>query len=463
MSTTTGPSPMATQSPPPPPAGSGTGVVLPIGALLARRGNARSAVLLLPVVAFAATTALLLIVLAGALSFRQWDDSYALAYQLFAALAVVLLVVPLASLGGAAARLSARRRDDRLATLRLLGATTATVARMTVLEAAAIALTGAVAGVVGYVVLAPFVQLIPFRGEPIGSAFWLAPWVVLLAVAAVVLLAAVSAVVGLRQVSISPLGVRRRTDVPKVGWVRLAVSVVVIGVAALAMQGSYADLAVMMAVILGGFGGVLAVLNLLGPWVVARLARRQLRRAHSPEELLAARSMAQSPKAVWRQVSGVVMACFIAVVAGSGVAVMGMTADMSSRDDQMLLVDVQTGIVITLVATFLMVAVSAGVTQAAEVLDRAELYRSLDRLGMPEATMVAAQRRTVMKPLVVVTVISVAASATLVLPLVGIAVVTAPVSVLVTAASIVGGVLLVRLGVTTSRTVLRSVLAEGRS
>lgn len=463
MSTVTGPSPASTQAPPPPPAGSGAGVVLPVGLLLARRGSTRSAVLLLPVVAFAATTALLLTVLAGALSFRQWDDSYAIAYQLFAALAVVLLVVPLASLGGAAARLSARRRDDRLATLRLLGATTATVARMTVLEAATVALTGALAGVVGYVVLAPFVQLIHFRGEPIGSAFWLAPWVVLLAVLAVVLLAAVSAVVGLRQVSISPLGVRRRADVPTIGWVRVAVSVVVIGAAAVAMQGSYADLAVMMAVILGGFGGVLAVLNLLGPWVVTRLARRQLRRAHSPAQLLAARSMAQSPKGVWRQVSGVVMACFVAVVAGSGVAVMRMTADMSSRDDQMLLVDVQTGIVITLVATFLMVAVSAGVTQAAEVLDRAELYRSLDRLGMPEATMVAAQRRTVMKPLVVVTVIAVAASATLVLPLVGIAVVTAPVSVLVTAASIVGGVLLVRLGVTTSRTVLRGVLAEGRS
>ncbi|MCM3661283.1 permease [Georgenia satyanarayanai] len=463
MSTVTGPTSAPTLAPPPPPAGSGTGVVLPVGMLLARRGSARSAVLLLPVVAFAATTTLLLTVLAGALSFRQWDDSYALAYQLFAALAVVLLVVPLASLGGAAARLSARRRDDRLATLRLLGATTATVARMTVLEAATVALTGALAGVAGYVVLAPIVALIHFRGEPIGSAFWLAPWVVLLAVVTVVLLAAVSAVVGLRQVSISPLGVRRRTDAPTVGWVRAAVSVVVIGAAAVAMQGSYADLAVMMAVLLGGFGSVLAVLNLLGPWVVARLARRQLRRAHTPAQLLAARSMAQSPKAVWRQVSGVVMACFVAVVAGSGVAVMRVTADMSSRDDQMLLVDVQTGIVITLVATFLMVAVSAGVTQAAEVLDRAELYRSLDRLGMPEATMVVAQRRTVMKPLVVVTVIAVAASGTLVLPLVGIAVVTAPISVLVTAASIVGGVLLVRLGVTTSRSVLRGVLAEGRS
>ncbi|WP_324650341.1 FtsX-like permease family protein [Georgenia sp. H159] len=462
MSTTTHPTTSPGASPPPAPVGRNGWVAVRTSWLLARRGSARSAVLLLPVVAFAATTTLLLVVLGGALSFLRWDDDLAVTYQLLAALAVVLLVVPLASLGGAAARLSARRRDDRLATLRLLGASTPTVARMTVLEAAAVALTGAVVGVVGYLVTGPFVQLIHFRGEPIGRAFWLAPGAVAAAVAAVVLLAAVSAVVGLRQVSISPLGVRRRQDVPTVGWARAVVSVVVILAAVLAMQGQYADLAVAVAVVLGAFGAALGVLNLLGPWVVSVLARRQVRRADRPERLLAARSMAQSPKAVWRQVSGVVMACFVAVVAGSGVATMAMAGDMPSKKDQLLLVDVQTGILITVVASFLMVAASAGVTQAAEVMDRAELYRSLDRLGMPEATMVAAQRRTIMTPLVVITAISVTLSGTLVLPLVGVAVVTAPVSVLLTAGCIVAGVLLVRLGVATSRTVLRGVLAEGR-
>ncbi len=462
MSTTPHAAPAPTLSPPPPPAGTVGWVALRASWLLARRGSARSAVLLLPVIAFAATTTLLLVVLAGAISFLRWDDDYAVTYQLLAALSDVLLVVPLGSLGGAAARLSARRRDDRLATLRLLGATTPTVARMTVLEAAATALLGAAVGVAGYLVLAPFVQLIHFRGEPIGGAFWLAPWVVAAAVAAVVLLAALSAVVGLRQVSISPLGVRRRQDAPRIGWVRAAVSVGVILAAALAVQGQYADLAVVVVVVLGSFAAALGVLNLLGPWVVSVIARRRVRRADRADRLLAARSMAQYPKAVWRQVSGVVMACFVAVVAGSGVATMAAAGDMASSEDRLLVADVQTGILITVVASFLMVAASAGVTQAAEVLDRAELYRSLDKLGMPEATMVSAQRRTIMTPLLVITTISVLVSGTLVLPLVGIALVTAPVSVLVTAASVVVGVLLVRLGVTTSRTVLRGVLAEGR-
>src|SRR5690625_1329086 len=157
------------------------------------------------------------------------------------------------------------------------------------------------------------------------------------------------------------------------------------------------------------------------------------------------------------------MACFVAVVAGSGVALMAATEEPVPGPEQYLATDIRTGILITVVATFLMVATSAGVTQAAEVLDRAELYRSLDRLGMPEATMVAAQRRSVMAPLLLVTVASVALSALLVLPLVGLAVVLAPVSVLLVAGCLVAGVLLVRLGVAAARPVLRGVLAEGRS
>ena len=172
-------------------------------------------------------------------------DEMAATYQLLAALATVLLVVPLVSLGGAAARLSARRRDDRLATLRLLGATTATVARMTVLEAATVALIGALAGAAGYLLTGPFVQLIRFRGEPIGTAYWLSPWAVAAVVAAVALLAALSATAGLRQVSISPLGVRRRRDVPRAGWLRAVVGLVIIAVLVVATQGSYAELAVL--------------------------------------------------------------------------------------------------------------------------------------------------------------------------------------------------------------------------
>src|SRR5690606_31207558 len=97
-------------------------------------------------------------------------------------------------------------------------------------------------------------------------------------------------------------------DAPRAGWVRAVVGGVVVVVIVGAMHLGYTSAAVAVAVVLGAFGTGLAVLNLLGPWVVAVLARVLHRRADRPDRLLAARSMAQSPKAVWRQISGVVMA-----------------------------------------------------------------------------------------------------------------------------------------------------------
>ena len=48
------------------------------------------------------------------------------------------------ALGGSAARLSARRRDDRLASLRLLGATPRLVRTLTVVESTVLAAVGAI-------------------------------------------------------------------------------------------------------------------------------------------------------------------------------------------------------------------------------------------------------------------------------------------------------------------------------
>ena len=98
-------------------------MILRIAWMLARPSATGVATVALPLVAFATVTALLLTVIGGAQTFFSWSDGDAIIYQASAVIALVLLVVPLTSLGAAASRLSARRRDDRLATLRLLGAT----------------------------------------------------------------------------------------------------------------------------------------------------------------------------------------------------------------------------------------------------------------------------------------------------------------------------------------------------
>jgi hypothetical protein len=429
--------------------------------LLARPGSSGAATLVLPITAFAIVTALLLTVIGGAQSFWRWTDDSAVGYQLLAVIALVLLVVPLASLGGAAARLSARRRDDRLATLRLLGATPATVSALAVIESAMLALVGSAIGIVGYFAIMPGIALVPFRGEPLGIGGVLLPPAVLLAVPlGIVLLAVVSAVLGLRQVVISPLGVRTRQDAPKLSWLRVVIGAAVILLAFGLMSGlQLAGEASVLFLFLGAaFGGTLAVLNLIGPWVIRLVAQGQAKRATKPAKLLAARSVLESPKAAWRQVSGVAMTSFMAVFAGVGIALIdaiGGSAGEMDREALELITDIRTGILITVVGSFLMVACSVGVNQAAGILDRRELYRSLDMLGMPEQTMDAARRRAVMSPLRITAIGSAVIAAVVMLPLTGITLIMQPLALLVIAGVLAAGIGVVALGLVSTRPMLR--------
>lgn len=436
--------------------------------LLSRPSPGSKAAMALPAIAFALVTALLLTVLAGGLSFftnappdEEIDTTGT--YQMLAGFAVSLMILPLLTLGGSAARLSARRRDERLSTLRLLGGTPALVAALTVVESTLIALVGVVAGILLYAAALPAVALITFRGEPLGlTNLWLPAGVLLTAVAALVLLAAISAAVGLRQVVVSPLGVRTRQQPPTVRWQRLALGagaavVLYVAMANLTASGSAA---LMIVILCACLAGGLAVLNLIGPFVLKRLANSGLRRAQTPARLLAARTILESPKAAWRQVSSLSMTSFIAVVVGVGLAMVVTAGEGNDPTEAMLYADMRTGVLITVVVSFLLVACSAGVNQAAAIVDRRELYVSLDRLGMPRRVMDAARKRAVMSPVRIVTVGSAVLAAVLLFPLTGLALIIAPLSLLLIAGILAFGIALVWLGLAASKPVLDSVLAN---
>lgn len=426
-------------------------------ALLLRPTPGQGAILALPAIAFALVTTLVLTVIGGAQKFWTWTDPDAGLYQALAAIALVLLVVPLATLGGAAARLSARRRDERLSTLRLLGVSPAGVTGATVLESTGVAAAGSVVGVLGYLAVVPLIGLIPFRGEMLGAAAILLPPVSILSVVGgVVLLAGISAAIGLRQVVISPLGVRMRTTVPRVHWVRAVLAVLVVIGAFVFVQvfPGMAGLVVTIAVLAGMFAVALAVLNLIGPWALKVHATRGLRRAEMPARLLSARLVLDSPKAAWRQVSGISMASFMAVFAGTGVALMNTMSASESAENLTLAADIRTGLIITLVASFLIVAVSIGVNQAAVILDQRDLHRSLHFLGVPFGTVDAARARAIMSPLLFTALGSALCAGVLVFPLVGIAVVVAPLSLATIAAVVALGIALVWLGVRVTRPLL---------
>ncbi|MFC4139205.1 MULTISPECIES: FtsX-like permease family protein [unclassified Microbacterium] len=415
--------------------------------MLLRPAPGSLGVIAIPAVAFGIVTTLVLTVLGGAQSFWTWDDDYGFIYQGLAAIAVVLLVVPLMTLGGAAARLSARRRDERLSTLRLLGVTPAGVSFATVVESALIAAIGAIGGILLYFALTPLIGLIPFRGAPLGVLAVILPaWQILAVFGGVILLAVLSAVVGLRRVNISPLGVRMRADAPRLGAVRAVAVVLVVaaGFAAVKLLPMIAGAVYLIAGLAAVFGVVLAVLNLIGPWVLGVRARRQLRRAETPERMLSARMVLDAPKAAWRQVSGIAMASFMAVFAGTGVALMDvMGTDDARAQDLALVTDMRTGLIITLIGSFLMVAASVGVNQASAIADQRDLHASLHRLGVPMETVDAARTRAIMSPLMVTAIGSALCAAIMILPLLGITLIIAPLSLVTIAGVLAIGILTV--------------------
>ncbi|MGI5164405.1 FtsX-like permease family protein [Spirillospora sp. CA-253888] len=234
-------------------------------------------------------------------------------YQVLAAIASVLMVVPLLVFGGAAARLTVARRDRRLASLRLVGATPGQVVAVTVVEAVLTALAGAVAGALLYALAVPALSRIT-----IGGGVWFAgdlwpplPWLAGV-LAAVPLLVGVSAVVGLRRVVVSPLGVARRQTPPGMKAVRLLVFLVIVAAFG-AVGGSLGGLREVGAVVLLAFLALAFLgINLVGPWVVALIGRITAGTARHPARLLAGRRLLDDPRAAWRTVAGVALTGFVA-------------------------------------------------------------------------------------------------------------------------------------------------------
>jgi len=421
----------------------------------------------LSVTAFAVSTALTLSVVGGLMGFaaRAADPATAVERELgmlyvqLAWTALILLVVPLLTLAGSAARMGVARRDARLATLRLLGATPREVVALTLVETCAQGLVGAVVGVVGYVALLPLWALVPFQGGTFTvGELWVGPLGVVLAVVAVPLLAAVSGAVSLRRVVVSPLGVARRTTPPGLRVVRVVVlAVALVGFAVVTAFGGRLA-AALVAVLLGFLAAGFGALNLVGPWVLGLLGRSQARRARTPVRLLAARRLADDPRGAWRVVGGLGLAGFVA-----GALAVLPTFTSGGGDDPLVDVlnaDLVTGAMLTLVIAFVLAAVSAGIAQASTVLDRRREYALAHLAGTPVELLDAVRRREVLGPMVRVAGGSALVAVVMLMPLFKTAAFADLRGPLLLVGCLVGGCLLVLAATETSRPLLRSVLAE---
>ncbi|WP_344750165.1 ABC transporter permease [Streptosporangium vulgare] len=231
----------------------------------------------------------------------------AVGYSALGLIASVLMVVPLLVFGGAAARLTVARRDQRLAALRLVGASPGQVVAMTVYEAVITAFGGAVLGTALYGLLTPLLARIEIRGGPWFLAdVWPGVLPTLAVLVAVPLLVGVSAVVGLRRVVVSPLGVAKRETPPAMRFLRVVALLAALAAVPLLGRG------VEVGVIAAAIGGAFLCVNLAGPWVVALIGRITTRVARSPARLLAGRRLTDDPRSAWRTVSGVALTGFVA-------------------------------------------------------------------------------------------------------------------------------------------------------
>ncbi|MEU1184574.1 FtsX-like permease family protein [Streptomyces sp. NPDC005820] len=397
-------------------------------------------------------------------------------------LGVVLLIMPVVVLASAAGRLGAARREQRLAALRLAGATPRQILAMTAVEAAGVGAAGALAGALAYLALLPALAQVPYGvGGWYPGQLWVGlPWLAAV-VPAVTALITVSAVTMLRQVATSPLGVAQQADPRRTRAIRMVLFVAVLLYIWMSTgdggQLKTRQLLALLALFYGAFW-------LFGPWVVDRLGRIVGRRATRPATLLAARRLSDDPRGAWRTVSGLVLAGFVAgffsvstlgaesathqgqvavitanaaearhaVIAArtalhrAGVTatvavtseddydsllggVPGITASVSggrerldaavtaltplgsgrypvtqdyvSSSDDTITDRVATVSTATLVLSFLVAAASAGLTAAANVLDRRRVYGLLRLAGTPLEVLDRARTRETVIPLAV--------------------------------------------------------------
>lgn len=234
-------------------------------------------------------------------------------YQVLMWTATVFMMVPLLIFGAATARLSVARRDTRLASLRLMGATPAQVAGLTLAENVITAIAGALAGAVLWLAATPLVARIPIDGGAwFTSDLWMGLPLLLATTAAVPLLVGLAALVGLRRIVISPLGVARRTSAPRLKAVRLGIFGVVVVAFIFAAHNLSGSGAAVAATLMGLLAAVMLAFNWLGPWVVQLIGKICARVARRPARLIAARRLIADPKEAWRTVAGVSLTGIVA-------------------------------------------------------------------------------------------------------------------------------------------------------
>ncbi|WP_344147771.1 FtsX-like permease family protein [Kribbella yunnanensis] len=313
-------------------------------------------------------------------------DSRMAALLIAVAFGIILVLFPILSLVGQAAGVAAKRREHRLAALRLAGSTRSQVLWLSAVEQAVLGLAGTVVGLLGYVVLTPLIAQIP-----LGGGRWfvsdIAPpwWAVLIVLAAVPVLSVISALIGLGRVSITPLGVVRGQTRKSTTALRLLP--LLVGPIALASLGMGA--AVVPLLIAIGFAAL--AVRILGPFAVQVIGKMLANLANGPVALLAGRRLADDPKAAFRPVAALVLSGFVTGF---------ISVFMPGGDDDPSWNDMRIGVALLMGLVFLTAAASTAAGAVGTALDQAGPAKALRRSGVPLSVIERSARVAALVPVV---------------------------------------------------------------
>ena len=227
------------------------------------------------------------------------------------------LLFPLLIFIGTASRLSAARREQRFAAMRLVGATPRQISVISTVESTIASALGVAVGFALFFALRPTLATIPFTGARFfTSDLSLSLADILIIAVGVPIAAAVAARLALRRVQISPLGVTRRvTPSPPRAWRIIPLLAGLGELAWFVHAGRPASTPGQIQAYLPGILVVMAGLIIAGPWLTMLGSRLMVRRTRRASVLIAGRRLSDNPKAGFRAISGLVLALFVTSVA----------------------------------------------------------------------------------------------------------------------------------------------------
>ncbi|GAB3578448.1 ABC transporter permease [Amycolatopsis endophytica] len=225
---------------------------------------------------------------------------------LLSGVGVVVLLVPSLVLVASSARLIAARREQRLAALRLAGATPRQVVAITAAETGIAAIAGALIGWAASPLLWSLARFVPWDGGTwLAGDFRVPLGLTVFVLVVVPVLVVLAAVLGLRRVVGNPVGaVVQHTPKPLRWWRLLSLPATALFFFFAINEGNDVNL------VLLGLALMIASAMLVGPYVTAVIGGFFVSRWRKPSALLAGRRLRNDPRGAYRASAGVVLAVF---------------------------------------------------------------------------------------------------------------------------------------------------------